>query len=156
MQEKGQPHPPSQSDGPPSPSRGRLETCRPFRLLAIREETAETSNPYPSPNPFHAPHEGAGSAKAGTLFRTPSNHPPFFEKRSFSPKRFSFGSFLFLKKERTPSAPFSWRREDGLTIVHCSGLIRPLDRRRPQKKPPLSKGRWHGVSARRDGGDCHG
>jgi len=60
------------------------------------------------------------------------------------------------KRRHSSSRPLSRRKEDDLTIVHCSDFIRPFDRRRPQKKPPRSKGRWHGVSARRDGGDCHG
>ena len=62
----GQPHPPSQSDGPPSPSRGRLKRCDPLLL--------------------------------------------------------------------------SWRKEDGLTIAHCSVFIRPLDRRRPQSSLLVVRG----------------
>jgi len=36
------------------------------------------------------------------------------------------------------------------------GFYTPSRSETPAKKPPRSKGRWHGVFARRDGGDCHG
>ena len=36
--------------------------------------------------------------------------------------------------------PLSRRKEDGLTIAHCSVFIRPLDRRRPQKSLPVVRG----------------